>query len=181
MRDPPVADLTRVFEELAREGIGPGRGRASLESVAGAEPIHLALTPGNQPIPRIRVRFVTPTELKGVTLEAGEPEFGTLFSRIRDRISTLRALYGSGPLDIDFKAMGERAEHVTMTRCDLRQIQAERVSRRTGQIHSLGGFAGVAEYEGDLAEFVPYLEAAKWTGVGRQTVWGKGEIACQAF
>jgi hypothetical protein len=35
---------------------------------------------------------------------------------------------------------------------------------------------GSAEYEGDLAEFVPYLRAARWAGVGRQTVWGNGEI-----
>jgi hypothetical protein len=27
-----------------------------------------------------------------------------------------------------------------------------------------------------LAEFVPFLRAARWTGVGRQTVWGNGEI-----
>jgi len=32
------------------------------------------------------------------------------------------------------------------------------------------------EYEGDLTEFVPYLRAARWTGVGRQTAWGKGAI-----
>ena len=43
-------------------------------------------------------------------------------------------------------------------------------------MHSIGGFVGEAEYEGDLAEFVPYLRVAKWTGVGRQTVWGKGEV-----
>lgn len=37
----------------------------------------------------------------------------------------------------------------------------------------------MAEYEGDLAEFIPYIDAARWTGVGRQSVWGKGEIAFQ--
>ena len=34
----------------------------------------------------------------------------------------------------------------------------------------------VEAYRGDLAAFLPYLRAARWTGVGRQTVWGKGEI-----
>jgi CRISPR/Cas system endoribonuclease Cas6 (RAMP superfamily) len=52
----------------------------------------------------------------------------------------------------------------------------ERKSGRTGQVHSLGGFTGEAEYEGALAEFVPWLRAARWVGVGRQTVWGKGEM-----
>jgi hypothetical protein len=55
-------------------------------------------------------------------------------------------------------------------------VETSRRSGRTGQIHPLGGFVGEAEYEGDLTEFVPYLRAAHWTGVGRQTAWGKGAL-----
>ena len=33
-----------------------------------------------------------------------------------------------------------------------------------------------AEYAGHLAEFLPWLRAARWVGVGRQTVWGKGDV-----
>jgi hypothetical protein len=128
-------------------------------------------------VDRVRVHFRTPTELKG----AEQPEFGILLARIRDRVSTLRELYGDGPLAMDFKAFGERASRVSMTRCELAQVAAARTSRATGQRHSLGGFTGIAEYEGNLAEFLPYLEIARWTGVGRQTVWGKGEIAYEAF
>ena len=121
---------------------------------------------------RVRVRFLTPTELKG----AQTPDFGTLFARLRDRISTLRALYQDGAIAIDFKAMGERAAAVKTTRCEIEHVAAERRSRRSGQTHSLGGFIGVVEYEGSLGEFLPYLEIGRYTGVGRQTVWGKGEI-----
>lgn len=126
---------------------------------------------------RLRVLFLTPTELKGT----GTPEFGPLLARIRDRISTLRALYGPGPLDLDFRAFGERAKGVRMMQCELQTMKAERLSRRTGQTHSIGGFTGFAEYQGPVAEFIPYLEAARWTGVGRQTVWGKGEIGVEAI
>jgi CRISPR/Cas system endoribonuclease Cas6 (RAMP superfamily) len=126
------------------------------------------------PARRVRVHFLSPTELKN----ARRPEFGPLFSRIRDRIGTLRALYGSGPLEIDFKAMGERAMAIQMTRCDIRHVEVE---RSTGQRHPLGGFTGIAEYEGDLTEFIPYLEIAGYTGVGRQTVWGNGEISIETF
>jgi len=123
------------------------------------------------------VRFLTPTELKSHGRLAARPEFSTLFSRIRDRVSQLRTLYGAGPLEIDFATMGERAQKIEMTRCDVWTERATRHSSRTGQVHPLGGFIGEAEYQGDLAEFKPYLKAAHWTGVGRQTVWGKGEIA----
>jgi hypothetical protein len=170
-RQPAVELFTRVMAELG-----------TIESVDGKGVLQLPLAASCGPVSRIRVRFVTPTELKG----AERPEFGVLMARIRDRISTLRALYGAGPLGIDFKAFGERAGRVAMSRCELVQVAAERVSRGTGQRHSIGGFMGVVEYDkdeyaGGLAEFLPYLEIARWTGVGRQTVWGKGEIAYEAF
>lgn len=142
----------------------------------GTELLRLPLE-GGLAVERVRVRFITPTELKGDVI----PSFGVLFARIRDRVSTLRERFGAGPLAIDFKAKGERAWRVRMIREDLQQVDAERFSRSFGQRHPLGGFMGVVEYEGDLAEFVPYLEVARWTGVGRQTVWGKGEIAWEAF
>jgi hypothetical protein len=119
---------------------------------------------------------VTPTELKSEHQVADRPEFGILFGRLRDRISTLRTLYSSGPLEIDFRAMGERAAAVRMVRCDLKRTDVDRLSSRSGQRHPLGGFVGEAEYEGNLGEFVAYLRLGKWIGVGRHTVWGKGEM-----
>jgi hypothetical protein len=140
------------------------------------EPCTLTLIGDGIPAATARVRFVTPTELKLQNTLAARPDFAVLFARIRDRLSSLRAFYGCGPLDIDFQAMGERASRVEMTRCELHDQHARRRSSRTGQVHPLGGFTGEAEYRGDLAEFLPYLRAARWTGVGRQTVWGKGEL-----
>jgi hypothetical protein len=178
-----VAYLVLAFSQLAHEGLGPGRSRVELTGVSQLDtnydsaiaPLVLDLA-ASEPITCVRVRFLTPTELKSGQQLATRPEFSILAARIRDRISTLRELYGEGPLAIDFRAFGERAALVRMTRCEVRQIDVERRSSRTGQTHPIGGFIGEAEYEGDLGEFVPYLRAARWTGVGRQTVWGKGEI-----
>ena len=198
VRDPALPYFVLAFAQLAREGLGPGRGRAELTSVdqldlhearvaqvfdgeqfrmrelAAPNVVDLSETP--ERVARLRVRFVTPTELKAGHQVADRPEFGILFRRLRDRISNLRALYGAGPLEIDFSAMGERAAAVRMTRCDLQQTEVDRLSSRTGQRHPLGGFVGEAEYAGELAEFLPYLRLGKWVGVGRQTVWGKGEM-----
>ena len=171
MHDPPLILFRDVLTRVACEGLGA----SGLERVDGTERQNISLGPGTRNVTRVRVHFTTPTELKGVS----EPDFGALFSRIRDRVSLLRALYGDGPLEIDFRAMGERARAIAMTRCELHQESAERYSRTQRGTHPLGGFTGVAEYEGDLTEFLPYLEVARWTGVGRQTVWGKGEIHCE--
>jgi hypothetical protein len=164
-----------AFREAARCGIGPGRGRAEMGAPT-AEPVVVDLAPRADAPAAVRVEFLSPTELKHEGQVAARPHFEILFARIRDRVSALRELYGPGPLAIDFRAMGERAEAVRMTGCGLEHVDLERRSSRTGQTHPLGGFTGWADYEGPLAEFLPYLEAAAWTGVGRQAVWGKGEI-----
>lgn len=178
MQRPAIANLIHTFGELAREGLGPGRKRAELLAVSQrqAAPMELDLSPLPEPVQRVCVHFITPTELKNEQGLAERPDFRVLASRIRDRLSTLRQIYDTGPLPIDFRGFGERASQIRMTRCDIEPVKMERRSSRTGQVHSIGGFVGQAEYEGDLAEFIPYLRAAKWVGVGRQTVWGKGQI-----
>lgn len=190
LRDLPRPFVFRLREEEVRihlfrlsalELVRRVMGELNLDLLSPAEVLRLSLDPAtNAPAgrtERIRVQFLTPTELKG----ASQPEFGPLLARIRDRISTLRVLYGSGPLNLDFRAFGERAERVRMTRCELQTVEEERLSKGTGQRHAIGGFTGFAEYEGSVAEFLPYLHASRWTGVGRQTVWGKGEIEAEVL
>jgi hypothetical protein len=174
-RNPPLEPFALAFGRLAKEGLGPQRGRANLISVE-QRPISISLDPNSTDARTLRVEFVTPTELKSGHRLVTRPDFHVLFARARDRVGTLRALYGTGPLEIDFRAMGERAAAIRITRSELCQVKAERRSSRTGQVHGIGGFVGVAEYEGALSEFIPYLDAAQWTGIGRQCVWGKGEL-----
>lgn len=167
----------RALVKAMVSGIGPGRGRAELADIARRR-VEIPLAP--ETTSHLLVRFLTPTEIKEGGHILGRPDFPALFSRARDRVSTLRSLYGPGPLEIDFRAMAERSHAVRMTRCDVQHAAVERRSSRTGQTHPLGGFTGEAEYEGDPGEFVPFLRAAQWTGIGRQTVWGKGAIEIQA-
>jgi hypothetical protein len=130
LRRPSLELAIRAFRELARE--------AELVDVGGADaPLQLCLDAAGDPADRITVRFETPTELKAGSAIIERPEFGVLAARIRDRISTLRGIYDDGPLTIDFREFGERAEHIRMTRCDTRHVETSRRSGRTGQIHSL--------------------------------------------
>jgi hypothetical protein len=198
LKDPALAYFTLTFAKLARDGLGPRRGQVELESVdavaLSGEPsrrlfhagtFRLALPPEAlvldlQPVARalrnVEVSFLTPTELKGSGDIMRALPFDVLFARIRDRVSTLRALYGEGPLEIDFRGMAERARSVRAVRSDLRFADVRRRSSRTGEVHGIGGFVGTVSYEGELAEFVPFLEAARWVGVGRHTVWGNGVL-----
>jgi hypothetical protein len=204
LRRPAISYFVQAFSELTREGLGPRRGRVALSEVSqlslerqpalrlfdgenilqpqGTHPEILSLAPPPAAVSCVTVRFVTPTELKSAQGEsrgresAPVPEFAILATRVRDRISTLGALYGDGPLSLDFRAFGQRAAAVRLARCELSHVDVRRRSSRTGQVHPIGGFVGEADYEGDVTEFMPYLRAACWTGVGRQTAWGKGEM-----
>ncbi len=172
--EPALRYFSETFSRLSEVGIGPRRGRAELLSVE-TEALSIPLEPEND-VSSLVVRFLTPTELKGEGTLVHKPEFPILFARARDRVSTLREFYGAGALPLEFAAMGRRAAEVRMTACELRQESVERHSSRTGQTHPLGGFLGEARYEGPITEFIPILKAAQHTGVGRQTVWGKGQI-----
>lgn len=190
VRPTVLGSLRTAFSELAHSGIGPGRGRAELDRIeqfdlddrsqlVDREPVapsSVFLEPGVERIDRAIVRFITATELKSQGGTAAKPDFPILFGRLRDRISTLRNLYGAGPLAIDFRGMGDRAAGVCLVRLDLQWERVIRRSARTGQVHPLGGFTGEAEYQGDLSEFLPWLRVGRWVGVGRHTVWGKGDF-----
>jgi hypothetical protein len=166
-------DLKSGWEGVLAESLR----ELSFARVHTVEEKHVDLGDDRESVSSVGIRFLTPMELKAGGGLAQQPDFAILAARIRDRVSTLSQLYGEGPLEIDFRGFGERAAKVAMTRCDIRTVETLRRSGRTGQTHSLGGFIGEADYSGSLGEFIPYLRAAQWTGVGRQTTWGKGAIA----
>ncbi|MGP8246613.1 MAG: CRISPR system precrRNA processing endoribonuclease RAMP protein Cas6 [Bryobacteraceae bacterium] len=183
--------LVRALTGAAEHGMGRGCVSSALASAEALDlddnaaplagegtppPIRLNLADAGERASRVSLRFVTPTELKGRAFSAQEPDFATLFARLRDRLGNLGTLYGAGPLEVDFRGLGERARSVRLRHAQLHWERAERRSSRTGQVHPLGGFTGKADYEGDLGEFLPWLAAARWVGVGRQTVWGKGDV-----
>lgn len=191
LRQPVLEYLNASLAVLAEEGIGAARGRVRLKRVvwlneSGQEgppsPIVLSLDAGFAPAPEVlAVRFLTPTELKSQGRVLADAPFAVLLARARDRVSTLRALYGGGPLEVDFRGIAARAAQAETIESRLEWVKAERRSSRTGQVHSLGGFVGEVAYRGVPAECLPILRAACWTGIGRQTVWGKGEIFLLQF
>lgn len=165
--------IVRAMESACREGLGPDRVPVSILQVGEeCQRFDLSLRPCAPPV--LLVRFLTAVELKG--WEGPPPlPFPVLIARLRDRLSSLRSVYGPGPIPFDFQGLAQRAQRVRSLGCNLTHARAGRISRRTGERHPLGGFLGDCIYEGDFREFLPLLEAGVYTGVGRQTVWGKGE------
>lgn len=176
--EPVGADyLTSAIEALFARGIGVGRGKATLTAIAD-QTVTLDFKP-TEAATRARVRFETPTELKHSGRVWSRPDFSVLVRRIRDRVANLMALYGSGEPEWDFRSFGEAAEQVRVLRTDVGTLTMQRKSARTGQVHSIGGMVGEADYEGLLDPFLPFLRTAYFTGVGRHTVWGNGCISTE--
>jgi hypothetical protein len=162
------------LEEFAAAGLGPSRIRLDAgEFEVVGKSFDLAASEAYE---QLEVLFVTPTEMKGWDGLA-LPPFYVLAARVRDRISALCTLYGCGEPGLDFRGLAERARAVRAVSGEMTSVRSHRTSSRTGQTHPLSGLTGSVSYEGELSEFVPLLRAACCTGVGRQTVWGHGEIA----
>jgi hypothetical protein len=159
----PIPFGIHVFDET----LLPALGESSFERV------DLDLRAAFAERSSLEIRFLTPTEIRGWE----RPEFGAVFARLRDRLSLLRTIYGAGPLEIDFRGLGQRARTIRLVSAELEWERAGRRSTSQGTRQALGGFHGSAIYEGDLTEFLPYLHAGAYTGVGKYTVWGQGEIS----
>jgi hypothetical protein len=173
-----LPDFEAALRRVASEGLGPARTPLGWEGCDVCEETVELAPPGAASTldASLEVLFLTPTELKGWESD-GPPPFEVLLSRARDRVSALCSLYGDGVADLDFRGLAERARAVRVVSSALTKVRASRTSARTGQTHPLSGVTGSVAYAGGLAEFLPLLRAACLTGVGRQTVWGHGEIA----
>lgn len=195
---PSLRYFVWAFSQLAKEGLGPQRARVSVDKVErlgseggplsivfdgnGIRPdaesvsLRLDLEPISQAINYLRLHFDTPTETVYDGKLLRTPYFPAIVARACDRIAALSRFYQGVQLGADFRGLRERAQAVQMLEANLREVDPMRRSSRTGVHHELGGYLGNADFAGDLAEFVPWLKAAWWTGIGKQTVWGHGAI-----
>jgi hypothetical protein len=171
---PPLRQLEDAFRNIAGCGIGPGRGKALFESIEQQPVLCLPLC-GPEAAGRVTIRFATPTELKSGGTVCSEPEFPVLIERLAERVGTLGRLYQDWPA-WDYRDLLDVSHSVRLLDWEWSYRNRYRRSSRTGLAHPLGGFTGTATYEGPIGIFLPLLEIAHWTGLGRQTVWGKGEL-----
>lgn len=123
---------------------------------------------------QITIRFLTPTFLRVNGEVVRCPQFHHVFKRLRDRINALSTFYGDGPLEANFRELGEHAEAIRSLSAEANWVERARTSSRTRQRHDLSGFVGQVTYEGDLEEVVPWLALGEVVHVGKHTAWGNG-------
>lgn len=182
--------LLLAYSRMGDAGLGPGRAPLTLTGIRQPGGVlwrpegtmrkpavtTLDLSPVEDAPSRIKATFLTPTEIKVRGEITRDAAFAPLFARLHERLSFLIKHYSEAELTENDGTL-EAAKAIVTVGQNLRDTASvTRYSTRTGQTHPLAGFVGEAIYEGDFTRLWPWLKASEWTGVGRQTVWGKGVI-----
>ncbi len=84
---------------------------------------------------------------------------------------------GHAVVDVDFKGIGAAADTLRLAEDKTQPGAVSRRSARTWPPHRIGGFVGVARYEGEaIGEQMPLLRMAEVVHVGRHSAFGSGMV-----
>ena len=164
--------------EAGLRGLGPERGRLDLVSI---DPIG---SPAAAPCPdRIEIELSSPLRL----VEAGrlvgpaalQPRH--LLVALLRRVSLLAERHGTAPLELDYRALRERAAAAEFTETTLRWADWARWSGRQQTLLKMGGLLGrlILPLAG-LELFWPLLALAPWVHVGKGATMGLGAVRIAA-
>ena len=144
------------------------------------EPATLALAePPGETVHALRVNLHTPLRLKQANVLQRDLPFHGLIRAALRRISALETAYGQGEPPLDYRGLVHDAERVETEVSTLCWQDLKRYSNRQQQKVSLSGLAGTVVYRGDLNEFVPLLEYVSRVNLGKQTVFGLGQMTLE--
>ena len=103
-------------------------------------------------------------------------DFSILARNLLRRLSWLSEIHCGEKWDLDWKGIISRAKKgVRTVHSGLRWHDWERYSNRQEKRLKMGGFMGDITFEGELAEFLPFLRLGEYLHVGKGTVYGLGE------
>ena len=193
-----------AFDKLGELGLGRGKGKYLLKEVRSingnsnsAHPIYTgedkilkdsySLISGKDILEECKkyyhkrgltLNFVTPARLKYQEHFIKNLEFHILIRNLLRRISLLSYFHCDKELQIDFKALIEKAKSVKRTSNNLSWYDWQRYSARQNTKMLLGGFIGKVTFAFDGIEpeqFLPLILLGKYIHVGKGTGFGLGK------
>lgn len=133
---------------------------------------------------KISLNFITPTRImtshgngdRHLIRLRESRDFGTLVETLYHRLFALANLYCVTEVqDYAKHKMLHNASTASLTKADIRWHDWERYSNRQQTRMKLGGFVGVATFEGELGEYLPLLRIGEHLHVGKSTSFGLGK------
>jgi hypothetical protein len=197
-----VGPVVEASMRMARRGLGVGRGVLEVREVLEMEPFGAAhctlpfcldrstlglvgewddamsrvkaLAPG-----MVALQFLTPTHLVRDHYAVRVPTFPVLARALLRRLTALALFHGGAAADGEvtgkyFARLARQAEAVRLVDWHGDWREWERYSTRQDRRMVFGGVLGTAVYEGNVAEFLPYLVYGQAAHVGKQTTFGAG-------
>jgi hypothetical protein len=160
--------------EAGLRGLGPDRGALDLVSVDS-----VALPPSPPCPERVEIALSTPLRLveAGRLVGPGALRPQHLLLSLLRRVSTLAERHGSAPLDLDYRALKERAEAAEFAAAEVRWVEWARWSGRQQALIRMGGLLGALSLRlAGLEAFWPFLALAPWVHVGKGATMGLGAM-----
>lgn len=185
-----------TFEQLGDTGLGPGRGRYRVDSVASV-PVagpstviydssrrQLAvdvppfgvdeLPQGPKDCASITLTFLTPTRLIHNGKNATPVDFHVFFRNVLRRVNFLNHFHCGGELRDDAMDLIAAARAVRTVDVHLQWQEWDRYSARQDQRVPMGGFVGRIVYSGDISAVWPWLRFGESVHVGKGATFGLG-------
>lgn len=191
-----AALVTGALREAAANGIGPGRLRLAMKSIAhesvigsghwneGLGSTAATITPLPALPETLHIEFLTPLRIRhqGQNVTPRNFLFADLATSLMRRASALHAQAHAGrPIDADWRALAEAARNVSWQSTGFHWFETERRSFRQQADMKLGGIVGSATLAGaDIQTFWPVLWLGQWLHAGKNASFGFGKyrIAC---
>ncbi len=190
-----------AFEEMGRIGIGKNKGKYSLEKVISlndhkdiliydgkshfkdnfqvSDSSDLIQDAAKFNRGEITLRFLTPVRIKYKGKLPRDIDFEIVIRNLLRRLSRLAEVHCDEKWGLDWKGLIQKAKEVKTVRSDLKWHDWERYSERQGTKLKMGGFLGEITFEGDMAEFIPFLVLGEYLHIGKGTVFGLGKYKIQ--
>jgi len=194
------------FERLGEKGIGKERRRFRIDRVESRSGPNLIVTNtiyegdsrkfalggygsnlddivaemDSLPHSKLSLRFITPTRIKRKGRLIRSVDFETLLRSLLRRLSWLSELYCGEKWDLDYAALlGRARDSVKTSSSHLRWYDWERYSSRQNTRLKMGGFVGNITFEGELAEFLPFIKMGEYLHIGQGTAFGLGKYVME--
>jgi CRISPR-associated endoribonuclease Cas6 len=123
----------------------------------------------------VKLRFLTPARIKYNGKFIDDANFEIVIRNLLRRLSSIAEVHCGEKWELDWKGLIERSKEIKTVNSDLAWKDWERYSQRQDTKLKMGGFLGDIAFEGDLAEFMPYLKLGEFLHIGKGTVFGLGK------
>ncbi len=191
-----------TFDQMGRMGLGKGRGKFELTTVAARDAIFdgneievynsqsqmlngnfktwefkdlLSQQPGDNP-ERITINLVTPLRILDKNRLVSQLPFHLLMRNILRRISLLGRIHCGSDWNLPYKDILSQAEQeVELVDSQTSWYSWERYSNRQRTRMNMGGIIGSLTYQGNITPFLPLILLGQFTHIGKNTTFGLGK------